>query len=60
MGQTNFTDVVVDDAEELAAGRGQLTTQLTAIKADLDAFATLTTELRVDHETVNLGGDSCR
>ena len=35
MGQTNFTDVVVDDAEELAIGRGQLTTQLTAIKADV-------------------------
>lgn len=44
--ESNFNDVRLAEADAVAAGRGDLTSQLAAIKADLDKLAALANELR--------------
>lgn len=49
MGTTNLDNLVLEDAESAAAGRGDITTQFARMKADLDALTALTNDLKAKY-----------
>lgn len=46
MGNTNFDNVLVDNAQAVVTGRGDYTAQMALIKADLDALTALVNDLK--------------
>lgn len=49
MGNTNLDNLVLENAETAAAGRGDITAQFARMKADLDALTALANDLKAKY-----------